>query len=241
MSRREPTLIRAIFNTVFFIVATFVGSILSVAVWPFDRTGDRVLWLARVWSRVVTGFAGVRITVEGGQDLAPDRPYVFMANHASTVDIWALFVAIPVKLRMIAKKQLGYIPLFGWAMRAGRFIFIDRQNPVAARRSMEEASRRIRGGQSVVLFPEGTRSRDGSLGPFKKGGFFLAINAGASIVPCAIKGTREVMPRRSPLLRSGHVVVRIGTPIPTDGLVDGDRGALLVRVRDEIARMLDAK
>ena len=94
------------------------------------------------------------------------------------VDIWAVFIAVPASFRFIAKKQLSYIPLFGWAMSAGRFIFIDRQNPLAARRSMDEAARRIRAGQSVVIFPEGTRTRDGRLGPFKKGGFRLAIDSG---------------------------------------------------------------
>jgi 1-acyl-sn-glycerol-3-phosphate acyltransferase len=158
-----------------------------------------------------------------------------MANHLSTVDIWALFVALPVKIRFIAKKQLGSIPLFGWAMSAGRFIFIDRQNPMAARRSIGEASQRIRSGSSVAIFPEGTRSRDGHLGPFKKGGFHLAIQAGVPIVPVGIRGAHEVMPRGSVILRRGPVFLEVGAPISTKGMTLADRDGLLERVRNEVA------
>jgi 1-acyl-sn-glycerol-3-phosphate acyltransferase len=123
-------------------------------------------------------------------------------------------------------------------MRAGRFIFIDRQNAVSARRSIDEAVRRIESGQSVVIFPEGTRTRDGSLGPFKKGGFHLAMDSGAEIVPIAIRGTREVMPRGSPLIRSGKVSLEIDEPIATAGLATADREALIARVRGRVAAML---
>jgi 1-acyl-sn-glycerol-3-phosphate acyltransferase len=141
-------------------------------------------------------------------------------------------------LRFIAKKQLGQIPLFGWAMRAGRFIFIDRQNAAAARRSIDEAAARIRKGTSVVIFPEGTRSRDGKLLPFKKGGFHLAVNSGAQIVPVAIRGSREIMPRGSLLTRPGVVEFEIGAPIPTEGLGPEDREGLRQKVRGVVAGML---
>ena len=140
--------------------------------------------------------------------------------------------------RFIAKKQLGRIPLFGWAMRAGRFIFIDRQNAVAARRSIEEAARRIKSGQSVVIYPEGTRTRDGRLGAFKKGGFHLAIDSGADIVPVAIHGSRAPMPRGAMLIRPGKVRLEIGVPLSTAGLGPGDRTALVAQVRARIAEML---
>jgi 1-acyl-sn-glycerol-3-phosphate acyltransferase len=186
----------------------------------------------------VLGSAGVRVKVTSRAKLDPKQPYVVMPNHLSAVDIWAVFLAVPVPLRFIAKKQLGQIPLFGWAMRAGRFIFIDRQNAASARRSIAEAANRIREGRSVVIFPEGTRSPDGRLGPFKKGGFHLALNSGAQIVPVAIRGTRAVMPRGSLLIRSGDVEVEIGEPIPTLGLGPEDRDALLKKVHARIAEML---
>lgn len=211
---------------------------MAVLCGPFDRTGDSVLALARIWSRILLASAGVKVEVEMHAPLNRTRPYVFMANHASMIDIWAMFVALPVRFRFIAKKQLRQIPLFGWAMAAGRFIFIDRQNAVAARRSIAEAAARIRSGQSVVIYPEGTRTRDGGLLPFKKGGFHLAIDSGVEIVPVAIHGTRALMPRGAMLMRAGTVKVEVGEPVPTAGLTTSDREPLIARVRGQVAAML---
>jgi 1-acyl-sn-glycerol-3-phosphate acyltransferase len=230
--------VRAVITTLFITGASIIGSLLALASRVFDRSGNTVVFLARQWSRAVLWVGGVNVKVEWRGKLEPDQPYVIMANHQSSVDIWALFVALPLCIRMIAKKQLSRIPLFGWAMSAGRFIFIDRVNAIAARRSIEEAKNRIRGGQTVVLFPEGTRSRDGKLGAFKKGGFHLAIDAGVPILPVALKGTRETMPRGSLLLRAGRVQAIVGTPIPTAGLSETDRHKLLEQVRGCIAEML---
>ncbi len=204
----------------------------------FDKSGDRVIDLARAWSGWVIRFAGVRVLVDNRAQLVPGQPYVFMANHASSLDIWVMFIAVPRRIRMIAKKQLGRIPLLGWVMWAGRFIFIDRQNGVAARRSIELAGQRIRNGDSVMIFPEGTRTRDGSLGFFKKGGVHLAVKAGVPIVPVALRGTRALMPRGSLLLRSGTVKAIIGEPIPTEGLSEEERAVLNERVRGVVESML---
>jgi len=230
--------LRSLLTVPYTAIATAFGSTMGLFMRLRDPTGDWVLDLARWWSGWITRFAGVRIRVDNRATLEPGQPYVFMANHASTIDIWALFLAIPRRVRMIAKKQLARIPLFGWVMWAGRFIFIDRQNAAAARRSIDEAGRRIRGGCSVLLFPEGTRTRDGQMGPFKKGGFHLAMEAGVPIVPIALRGTRRLMPRGSLRIKSGTVSVIIGAPIPTSGLKIEDRPALIERVRDTIATML---
>jgi 1-acyl-sn-glycerol-3-phosphate acyltransferase len=230
--------IRAALSTISFVIATILGSVGALVLGTVDRSGDRVLWLARLWSRVILFVPGVRLEIKMHGNLDLGRPYVFMPNHASMVDIWAVCVAIPASFRFMAKKQLSRIPLFGWAMSAGRFIFIDRQNGLAARRSMDEAARRIRAGQSVVIFPEGTRTRDGRLLPFKKGGFHLAIDSGAAIVPVAIRGSRAVMPRGAALIRAGAVTVEVGEPIPTEGLAPSDREALIAKVRGRVAAML---
>lgn len=234
---RAATLLHSVLHLFLLVLLSVVGAVLSLVSAPFDRSGDTVVTLARLWSRMLLWTAGVKLTVKMHTPLDPRQPYVFMANHLSTVDIWAVFVAIPSKVRFIAKKQLSRIPLFGWAMAAGRFIFIDRQNPLAARRSIDEAAKRIRAGSSVAIFPEGTRSRDGRLGPFKKGGFHLAISAGVPIVPVGIRGAHEVMPRGSLILRRGPVTIEVGAPIPTAGLSPADRTALLERVRGEVARL----
>ena len=179
---RAATLLHSVLHLALLVLLSFLGALLSLASAPFDRSGNTVVVLARLWSHALLWTAGVPLRVKMHGELDGRQPYVFMANHLSTVDIWALFVALPVKVRFIAKKQLGRIPLFGWAMSAGRFIFIDRQNPLAARRSIDQAAERIHAGSSVVIFPEGTRSRDGHLGPFKKGGFLLAINGTTWVV-----------------------------------------------------------
>lgn len=219
-------------------LATAFGSTLGLVFRLFDSSGDLVLDIARWWSGWILWFSGVRLKIDNRAQLQPDQPYVFMANHASTIDIWALFRAIPFRVRMIAKKQLARIPLFGWVMWAGRFIFIDRQSATAARRSIQDAGNRIRGGCSVLIFPEGTRTRDGQLGEFKKGGFHLAMEAGVPIVPIALVGTRALMPRGSLRVKSGPISAIIGAPIPTQGLTAQDRPALIQRVQGSIAAML---
>jgi 1-acyl-sn-glycerol-3-phosphate acyltransferase len=230
--------LRALIALPSFIAATIVGSLISIAVWAFDKTGDIVFATARVWARVLLGVPGVKLRLDMRAKLDPTRPYVFMANHASMVDIWAMLVLIPVSFRFIAKRSLGNIPLFGWAMRAGKFIFIDRKNAVSARRTIGVAVERIRAGQSVVIYPEGTRTRDGTLGAFKKGGFHLAMDSGAEIVPVAIRGSRAVMPPGAMLIRPGEVAMTVGAPISTAGLANGDRQRLAEQVRDQIAAML---
>jgi len=220
-----------------FVAITLVLASAAVVSAIVDRSGDTVLGLARFWSRAIMRAAGVKLTIQTDRPLDAGQPHVFMANHLSAADIFSLFIAVPFPVRMIAKKSLGRIPFFGWAMHAGRFIFIDRQNPIAARRSIEEAARRIHNGHSVLLFPEGTRSRDGYLGPFKKGGFHLAIASGADIIPVGIRGTREVMRPRSLLIYPGSITVHIGAPISTTGMAHDDRDALLEQVRALIRDM----
>lgn len=228
---------RSVLYVLTLVVATIVGAVLALVCGPLSRSGDAVLWLARRWARVLLWSAGVKVIVKTEAPLDRGRSYVFAANHLSSVDIFALFVALPVNIRFIAKKQLSRIPLFGWAMAAGRFIFIDRKNPIAARRSIDRAAERIRDGSSVAIFPEGTRSRDGLLGPFKKGGFHLAQQAGVPVVPVAIQGAGEVMAPGSVLVRPGPVVITIGAPIETKDLKDtAARNALVERVRGEIER-----
>lgn len=219
-------------------VSTFVFCFLAYGGRLLDKSGDKVIDLAHRWGKTLAFLTGMRITLRVEAPLDPQQPYVFMSNHVSAADIWALYAALPVRVRMIAKKQLGSIWFFGWALRAGRFVFIDRQDPHAARRTIEEAATRIREGVSVLLFPEGTRSRDGRLMPFKKGGFHLAIMAGVPIVPVAIKGTYELLPPNTWWVRPGPVEIVVAPPVPTAGVADADRGAVLSAVRQQVAARL---
>ena len=222
-------------------VVTAFGSCLGLLMRLRDPTGDWVLDLARWWSGWVTRFAGVRVVVDNRANLEPSQPYVFMANHASTVDIWALFLAIPRRVRMIAKKQLARIPLFGWVMWAGRFIFIDRQNAAASRRSIEEAGRRIKGGCSVLIFPEGTRTRDGQIGKILPGVVVVIRRAGVPVVPVVIDGSFQAWPRWRKLPHPHPIRLKYGPPLKTEGLGSEEIIALMDKtLRDMLAELREA-
>ncbi len=231
-------MIRAVCNSAFIFVWTALCATLGLVVVPFDPTGNGALGVAVFWARAIVFVTGCRVSVDFRQPLPRDGIYVFMSNHVSSADIWVLLAVLPVRVRFIAKKQLGRIPFLGWGIRAARFIFIDRQNPAAARRSINAAAVRIRGGDSVLMFPEGTRSADGKLATLKQGGFHLAMSAGVPIVPVAVAGTRACSPKGSFWVRPGAVHVTVGEPIATAGLADGDRPTLIERVHGTIANML---
>jgi 1-acyl-sn-glycerol-3-phosphate acyltransferase len=193
---------------------------------------------ARLWARVGLRLGGVRLEVEGRGQLPAAGAVVYMPNHQSNIDILALFAGLPGQFRWLAKEELFRIPLFGLAMRRTGYIAVDRRDHKKALVSMNEAARRIAEGTSVVVFPEGTRSPDGHLLPFKKGGFQLALQAQVPIVPVAIHGSRAVVPKGSRRIHGGTIRVAIFPPVPTAGLDASARDALMERVRVPIARAL---
>lgn len=217
--------------------ATFVLGVVAVSVSVFSRSGNLVHGIARLWGRSILLVSGVRVAVRGREHVDPGRACIFMANHQSNYDIPVLLGHLPVQFRWLAKAELFRIPLFGPAMRGAGYLPIDRRNHAAAfqsLRSLREAAAKIRAGASIVIFPEGTRSPDGELKSFKKGGFVLALQAGAPIVPVAIRGTREVMPKGSLWIRPGRVTVTIGKPIPVAGGGFPNKEALMEAVRRAI-------
>jgi 1-acyl-sn-glycerol-3-phosphate acyltransferase len=227
-------------RTLFF-YATFIPWTLFVIVTGVPLSflsPDYLHSYARFWARVSLRLAGVRLEVEGGGGLRDGEAVVYMPNHQSNADILALFAGLPGQFRWLAKEELFRIPLFGYAMHRTGYIPIDRSDRRKAMQSMVEAARRIAEGASVVVFPEGTRSPDGHLLPFKKGGFLLAIEAQAPIVPVAIHGSRAVVPKGRWSLRGGTIRVSIFPPVPTAGLSAAARDALMERVRTPIAMAL---
>jgi 1-acyl-sn-glycerol-3-phosphate acyltransferase len=196
-----------------------------------DRPGGFYDREPRDWARHLISATGLPVSVRGLEHLESGRPYVFAANHASFVDIWILLASLPGSLRFIAKRELYAIPLFGRALRATGQVGVDRRDLDAATHSYENAARIIRGGRSVIVFVEGTRSRDGRLGEFKKGAFVLAIAAGVPVVPVYLRGTHRVLPSGSFWLRVRPVALIVGDSMPTEGLEYADRDALLARAR----------
>ena len=195
---------------------------------------------ARFWAKVSLRLAGVRLTVSGQENL-PAGAAVYMPNHQSNFDILSLYAGLPVQFRWLAKEELFRIPLFGFAMHRAGYIPVDRSDRKKAIQSMAEAARRISEGTSVIVFPEGTRSLDGQLLPFKKGGFMLAIDAAAPIVPVTIDGSHAVMPKLSRQIRGGHIRVSIFPAVATTGTTPTGRDALMEAVRRPIAEALGGK
>lgn len=224
---------RMILHAVVIAVDTLVFGTLAIAGCLLVPNGNPLIWCARPWARVILWACGVKVRVRRPETAAPE-PVIYVTNHQSHFDVLALIVALPGQYRIIAKKELFTIPVFGWALWLAGFIPIDRSDRDRAFRSLDEAAARIRRGHSIVVFAEGTRSPDGALMPFKKGGFVLAIRSGRPIVPISISGSRAVLSRNSLDVRSGPIDVVIGPPIPTAHHTFETRDALVRDVRQAI-------
>ncbi|RUM33510.1 MAG: 1-acyl-sn-glycerol-3-phosphate acyltransferase [Desulfobulbus sp.] len=199
----------------------------------------KALQFPRIWGKAACWFAGIRVRVEGHENLDPEQTYIFVGNHTSQTDIMTFQGYIPHNFRWIAKKELFAIPLFGAAMRAVEFIPIDRSRGRQAVKSLNNAARRIAEGSSVLIFPEGTRSPDGHLQPFKTGAIMLAIKAGVPVVPVGFNGTYQALPKGSLLTRGGDVVLRIGAPLPTKDFQAKDKQELARKLQKLVASLLD--
>jgi len=208
---------------------------------PFDREARAVRAFGRTWIRWILRTYGIRVVPEGLENVPTHAPVVFMSNHQSLVDIAAIIDALPppVSWRFVAKKELVKIPIFGWCLVTTGQIIIDRGNRERAVASLRKAAARIRGGASVIIFPEGTRSPDGSLRAFKSGPFHLAIESQVPIIPITVSGSQRITPKGSLRVRSGTVKIVFGKPIPTRGVTLAERNQLKARVREAIAQGYD--
>lgn len=222
---------------------TLVVSIASlVYLVLFRGSPSKVQALPRGWARIILWTAGVKVRVEGGQGLDPQGTYIFAANHQSQFDILALQGYLGFDFRWLAKKELFQVPVWGAAMRRSGSIPVDRGQGRAAFKSLDEAARRIADGTSVVIFPEGTRSPDGSLQPFKAGAMVLAIKSGVEVVPVGIFGTFRVLPKGELLVqRTGRVTIRLGAPIRTEGYGVKQKQELAERLQEEVGKLLDGQ
>ena len=198
-------------------------------------SGDASAWMARkLWAPVVLWAAGVRVEADPFPDLKPEQPYVFMSNHQSFFDVAAAYYAIDHPFRYVAKKSLVYVPILGWYLLMSGHILIDRGNRRRAMGSLRRAGEKIARGISILIFPEGTRSPDGTVRGFKKGPFLLALMAQVPIVPVAVEGSRHVLPKGSNRVTPGTIRVRLGDPIPTKGLTLADRDRLMDLVHQKL-------
>jgi 1-acyl-sn-glycerol-3-phosphate acyltransferase len=195
---------------------------------------NKIHHIARIWAKILLLLSNTRVAVIGEENVLAGKPQIFMSNHQSDIDILVVLGFVPGQFRWIAKKELFKIPVFGSAMRNAGYIEIDRQNHENALKSLDIAAQKIREGKSVMTFPEGTRSKDGTIKPFKQGMFHLAIKAGVPIVPVCIIGAGAIMSKRSLQINPGKVTLIIGKPIDVTGYHTGNRAELIERVRNVI-------
>jgi 1-acyl-sn-glycerol-3-phosphate acyltransferase len=215
------------------LTATLYGILAILTSWIPPR-GRLYLFWARLWARSILFLTGVPATVEASHDAAALPQAIYMSNHESGIDILLLLLVIPQDVRFLAKRSLFFVPFMGWSMWLAGFVPVDRRRTEKARDVLSGLDRCLAKGLSVLIFPEGTRSRDGRLGAFKKSGFLTALKSGIPIVPVGVSGARAVLGAQGMVVRRGPVRVRAGRPIATAGLAVRDRPALMAEVRKEI-------
>lgn len=229
--RKILSYLNLVFTTLFLAtIALFIS--------PFDQKGERIHAIARLWATIYLKIAGITVSVEGAGHLA-QPPYLLMSNHQSALDIYVTLAALPLSFRFIAKRELFRIPVFGWAIKRAGYISIDREHPREALKAIEEAGQKIADGITVLIFPEGTRSIDGKLLPFMKGGFSLAMRANVPITPIGIIGTNRLQPEGAPVPQQpGHATICIGKPILLKGKGLSYKTEIMERVRAAIEGLM---
>jgi 1-acyl-sn-glycerol-3-phosphate acyltransferase len=218
------------------VAITAFMSLWSVLFSIFPDADNKIHKVANLWAKILLLICNIKVKVIGAENLLYGKPQIFMSNHQSDFDILILLAYIPVQFRWIAKKELFSIPVFGAAMRSAGYIEIDRSNREKSLQSVDEAALRIRKGKSIMTFPEGTRSRNGEIKPFKHGTFHLAITSGVPIVPVSIVGSGKIMSKRSLRINAGQIKLIIGKPVEVQNFDIEKRYELIETVRNEIIK-----
>ena len=199
----------------------------------FDRSGNFAHGCARTWARWILATSGVRVRVTGLDQLVAGRSYVFAANHQSIYDIPILFASVPFQLRIVSKASLGRIPFMGWHLRRAGHLLVDRRKPGAD--IVRKMARLVGESSSLIVFPEGTRSVDGTLARFKRGPFLVALDAGLPVVPVSLAGSRHVMKKGRLMVSPAEVALTIHPPVPTTGVSRAEVTAFADRIRIIVA------
>jgi 1-acyl-sn-glycerol-3-phosphate acyltransferase len=222
------------------VLSTIFFGTISLIVSFFDHTGAVQIRVARAWARSLLAVSGVRVTVEGLDRIDPKQPYVFIGNHASYFDTPVALAYIPAQFRFLAKRGLFQIPFLGTHLSRAGHIPVPREDPRASVKTMQLAAEKIQQKKiSLLIFPEGGRSHDGILRPFKEGGAYIAIRAGVPVVPVVMLGTREILPYGGGVPQAGAVVMKVLSPIDTTNMSLKERGRLTEQVRELILSELE--
>ncbi len=229
---------RIIWSAIGLLVATTIIAPPMLLICLFTRGGPTYVMM-RAWAWSVSKFMGLTFSLHGAEKIVPGTSYIITPNHQSNADILALVMTMPVRFRWVIKKELLKIPLFGWAVGSTGAISLDRSNREESVRRLREGTSKLQGGWSVIIYPEGTRTSDGLIQPFKKGPFMMAVQSGIPILPVTCNGAFKVLPKKTIALRPGHISVTIGNPIPTDGLAEKDVPELIETTRQEMLANFD--
>lgn len=225
-----------ILRLILIIVVCLPLSIAAIIVIPLDRTGNAFFWCGRTWTNFSLFLCRIKVSVTGLEKINPYGNYILVSNHASMFDIPVMMRTFP-HIRILFKKELSYVPFWGWALRWGYHIMVDRGKGTEAVKSLDRAANDIRSGGQVLLFAEGTRTRDGKLLPFKRGAFSLAAKSGVPLIPITINGSFKILRKGSFDIRPAHIHVIIGSPIETTNIVSRDDEMKLMNdVREIISK-----
>lgn len=220
------------------VVATLIPGVLIILP-SFVTSGGLAYRIERWWAWLVSKSMGLSFSLRGKEKIVPGTSYIVTPNHQGNADILALLRMLPLRFRWVIKKELAKIPVFGWALSRTGAISVDRSDPRQSVRSLQSATDKLQGSWSVLIYPEGTRTPNGQLLPFKRGAFRMAVQTGIPILPVTSNGAFKVLPKKTVWFRPGHITVTIGDPIVTAGLTEEDVPALLGKTRDEISKNLD--
>jgi len=229
---------RTLLCWVVFVFTTIILGTTAIFLSLFDSSGNIPHRVARVWGKIQLRITGTRVRIQGLENMDPRKSYILVSNHQSAFDIFSLLGYLPIQFRWTAKAELFRIPFMGWAMTRTGYISIERGSPKKAYRSMLRAAEVVRQGTSVIIFPEGTRSPDGKLQPFKKGVFLIALKSQAPILPITIQGTSRIMRKGDWRAHPGEVKIQIDPPIDTAGTPNEKEGELSQRVRGILMKNL---
>ncbi|HUU41627.1 MAG TPA: lysophospholipid acyltransferase family protein [Desulfatiglandales bacterium] len=236
-------MIRSLFIWIFFgVINTLFWAIFGIFLFLFSFSGRIVhFYCAAPWSRSILWASGAKVEITGLDYIEKGKSYIFIPIHLSVFDIFSLLAYLPVDFKFILKKELMWVPFLGWAMRGAGYLSIDRSSPAKAKSTIEQAINKIKAGASILIFAEGTRSRDGRLQPLKRGGFHLAMESGSPIVPVAIKGTYQIMPKGSFRIKKGSIRIQVDRPIETTDYNKQTLPELVQRVTGRLKAMLEEK
>ena len=233
---------RAIITLLLVPFLTLIFSLLTLLdITFFRKSAMKAQVFPQSWGKSICILAGVKVIIDGEENLVPGNTYIFVSNHLSQFDIFSFQGYFPYDFRWIAKKELFRIPFFGPAMHKAGIIAIDRSHGREAMKSLNRAAERIAGGTSVLIFPEGTRSQNGMLQPFKTGAITLAIKAGVPVVPVGFIGTYDILPKGKLLPKKGDITIRIGKPLPTAEYKAKDKQMLADMLHKKVTELLEAE